>query len=263
MIRKLELSTAIIPHNNKGYHLMPQLALFLHIQKTAGTSVIHIFQKFYENSFISHNSYSMYKPQELFQTGFISGHFGYDYAKKFLENRYCFTFLRDPIDRVLSFYYFCLRSNPDEFEVYKLAQQNTIENFLEMGLDHPQVRPFIWNHQTWQIACGWGNSSNRNIFSCDENHIVRQAISHLPEFNHIGFRETFNKDISIILKGIGIKHVTRIPTVNASQNRPKVEDLPSTIIKRLEHITELDQKLYDFAWSDRKSTDFNKMRKPV
>ena len=245
---------------SKGQIFMPTLSLFPHIQKTAGTSVVNTVQKYYGNNVISHLDYHLHKPSEFCHTGFVSGHFGYDYAQQLMKSRYCFTFLRDPVERVLSFYYFCLRSNPEEYAVYKLAQEQNIDDFLDLGLDHPQVKPFIWNHQTWQLACGWGNTAKKSIYSCDEKDMINLAISHLSEFDHVGFCETLDEDMAIILNEIGIKCVTQIAKVNVSHNRPRIEDLPSSTTDRLGRITELDQILYNHAWTIRRTACMRKKK---
>lgn len=233
----------------KGQAFMPKPSLFLHIQKTAGTSVVNTVQQYYGNSVICHLDYHPHKPTEFCQTGFVSGHFGYDYAHKLMKSRYCFTFLRDPAERVLSFYYFCLRSNPKDYTVYKMAQEQNIDDFLDAGLDHPQIKPVIWNHQVWQLASGWGNAARKSIFSYDEKDLINSAISHLAQFDHVGFRETFDEDMNIILNEIGIKNVSQIAKANVGHNRPRIEDLPSSTRDRLRRITELDQILYDHAWN--------------
>jgi hypothetical protein len=237
---------------------IPKLSLFLHIQKTAGTSVVNTVQEYYGDNLISHRNYSPHKPDEFRHTGFVSGHFGYGYAQHLMKSRYCFTFLRDPAERVLSFYYFCLRSNPEDFAVYKLAQEQNIDDFLDLGLDHPQVKPFIWNHQTWQLACGWGNTAKKSIYSCDEKDMINLAISHLSEFDHVGFCETFDEDMAIILNEIGIKCVTQIAKLNVSHNRPRKEDLPSSTTDRLRRVTELDQILYNHARAIRRTACMRK-----
>ena len=231
---------------------MPIPALFLHIQKTAGTSVVHTVRKYYKNDVVSHLDFHLHEPAAFNGTGFISGHFGYDYAQPLMHSRYCFTFLRDPSERVLSFYYFCLRSDPEEYAVYKLAQTNSLDDFLEMGLAHPQVRAFIWNHQTWQLACGWGNCAKKSIAAYDEKEMIRLAKTHLSEFDHVGFKETFDTDMATILNRLQIKKRTGpVARTNVSPRRPPVEDLAPSTRDRLQQITMLDQSLYDHAWGMR------------
>jgi hypothetical protein len=223
-------------------------ALFLHIQKTAGTSVVRVACNVYEN-FISHYDHHGYKPEAFRYAAFVSGHFGYDYAQPLMKSRYSFTFLRDPAERVLSFYYHCLRSDPDEYTIYRLAQEKTIDDFLDMALDHQQVRSHIWNHQTWQLACGWDNIARTSILQYDDDQMISEARAHLAEFDYIGFTETFDRDMSVILDNLGISFSAEAPRINAGGSKPLPEDLPSSTRDRLRRITEMDQALFDYARS--------------
>jgi len=47
-----------------------------------------------------------FTPESLSDVPVISGHFGYGYANKLMKDRISFTFLRDPVERVLSLFYF-------------------------------------------------------------------------------------------------------------------------------------------------------------
>ncbi|MCH7920168.1 MAG: sulfotransferase family 2 domain-containing protein, partial [Planctomycetes bacterium] len=96
--------------------------LFLHIQKTAGSSIVELARDHYDKSVISHGDFGGHKPEDFQDVAFVSGHFGYEFARPLMSDRYSFTFLRDPVDRVLSFYYFCRRMDSNEFEIYSLAQ---------------------------------------------------------------------------------------------------------------------------------------------
>ncbi len=226
-------------------------ALFLHIQKTAGTSVVKMCREYYGETLVSHIDYRGRKPESFEETGFVSGHFGYGFARPLMGSRYSFTFLRDPVERVLSFYYFCCRSDPDAYEIYRLTQENTINDFLDMGLDNPRVKTHIWNHQTWQLACGWGNPSQKSILDYDGEAMLGEARTHLAEFDYVGFTESFDQDIHVILNSLGISRSAKALKTNAGGPRPRKTDLSSSIRERLARLTELDQTLYDSALAGR------------
>ena len=226
-------------------------ALFLHIQKTAGTSVVQTFREFYGEDIISHLDYYGHKPEEFRNKRFVSGHFGYSYAQHFMKSRYSFTFLRDPAERVLSFYYFCRRSNPDEFPVYKIAQEQTLNGFLDMAIDHLLVKSCIWNHQTWQLSCGWGNALKKSVVIYDEEQMINEAKAHLCEFDHVGFTETFDEDMGIILNDLGIGSSCEMKKENVGHQRLRTNELSSSTKNRMRRITEMDQALFDYAKSSR------------
>ena len=226
--------------------------MFLHIQKTAGTSVVETARNFYKGSVISHGDHQGQSPKAFKKTGFVSGHFGYDYARRLMKSRYSFTFLRDPVERVLSFYYYCRRSDPDEYPVYRLAQEQPLDAFLDMALDHQPVKSYIWNYQAWQLSCGWDNLARHSILTYDPSKMIDEARAHLSKFDYVGFTETFDRDMGVIFKRLGISGAGPLLKTNVSGPRPRVTDLPSSTRNRLRQITELDQILYDYALARRK-----------
>jgi len=240
-------------------------ALFLHIQKTAGSSIVDLVKPVYgPDEIISHGDYLKAIPKQpikviedgagTFQDlGFVSGHFGFDFAKQFMNKRYSFTFLRDPIERILSYYYFCKTRNPKEYDIYALAQELTLDEFLMLGLERPAVKACIWNNQAWQLAHGYGNRNGRNILRFTSSEILELAIAHLDEFSYIGFSETFEEDRDHILKQLEIVPPKRKVVSNANPNRATAKDLPPLTLKLLDELTCLDRELYAEAWSKKSS----------
>jgi hypothetical protein len=252
---------------------MPNSALFLHIQKTAGSSIVDIARQAYgSDQVVSHGDYLNATPtlslgavdkistkgeklpipvsgkEKYEHIPFVSGHFGYDFARKLMQNRYTFTFLRDPIERVLSYYYFCKTRDPNEYEIYALTQQLSLDDFLMLGLERPAVKACIWNNQAWQLANGYGNSNGRNILSFCEEEILALAIQHLDDFSYIGFAETFEEDRDYILKELNIIPPKEKVVSNANPSRPSTKNLPLPTLKLLEDLTHLDRALYNLAW---------------
>ena len=250
-------------------------ALFLHIQKTAGTSIVSFAQATYGPSNVhSHGNYLdgyITRGASLLETfrdcpeyrhffshentirragvvPFVSGHFGFDFASSLMKHRYSFTFLRDPVERILSFYYFCRSRDPSEYKIYQLTQEVSLNNFLKMGMKDPEVKNYIWNNQTWQLAYGYGNSTARCITKCSPDDILHRAVKHLDQFSDIGFAETFESDSSRILEAIGIKPPHAKIVSNQTVGRPTKDDLSRATLAHLEQLTQLDQALYDEAW---------------
>jgi hypothetical protein len=247
----------------------PLSAVFVHVQKTAGSTIVQLARSAYGNdNIISHGDYlkgvnhfplkgRFWVDRDVIdrfhRVPFVSGHFGYDFAQQFMRDRYSFTFLRDPFERILSFYYFCQGRDPNEFDIFRRCQQTALNEFLEMGLSDPEVRFFIWNNQVWQLACGFGNLDDRALSSFGEGELLGLASDHLKEFSYVGFAETFERDRDRIMKDLGIPVPRDKIVTNATPGRPVCADLPSSTKDLLAELTRLDQVLYQKAWSRRKS----------
>ena len=226
-------------------------ALFLHIQKTAGSSIVEYARQYY-SSVISHGDFMYCKPEEFNDIQFISGHFGYEFAKYYIPRRYSFVFLRDPVERVLSFYYYCRSGNLNDFKAYRAARENNLEQFLALGFTDYSIGHGIVNNQAWQLACDYGL---RNIRKYTNSEIQELAINHLDNFSYIGFTETFDEDRDNLMKALGLPIPECDTKTNANYGRPNRKDITSNALEILHEITRADQVLYDEAWSRRRANN--------
>lgn len=225
-------------------------ALFLHIQKTAGTSVQEMAREAYGNErVISHADFLDLGVEGCRNYEFLSGHFGFDFARPHMQGRYCFTFLRDPIERLLSLYEFFRTREPAEHASYAVAHSTDLEGFLceSHGDEHLSM---IWNHVTWQLAHGWGNTlagaPHVNPREADPERLLSDAKANLETFDYVGFVQTFNSDIRRIFSDLGAGHISSRRS-NTGRRKDHRADVSAAARSRLEKITELDRELYAHA----------------
>ncbi|MDR5172939.1 sulfotransferase family 2 domain-containing protein [Methylobacillus flagellatus] len=256
-------------------------ALFLHIQKTAGTTLVNLIRQSYGNeNVISHGDFiinhelfvpretgteldvTVRQPDVYAQVPFVSGHFGFNYAKHLIPGRFAFTFLRNPVERVLSFYYFCRSRNPAQYKIYDLAQRFSLTEFLALGLHNPEVKAFIWNNQTWQLASGIGDLHWRETLGSPPIDMLNAALEHLDAFSYVGFAESYEYDRDRILEALGVSVPHQRIVSNATPGRPIFEELPKQTRDLLFQLTELDRHLYETAWA-RKNASVAHCRKLI
>lgn len=240
--------------DHRGEIKKPIPALFLHIQKTAGTSLVEYVRPYYRASITSHGDCWGHPPGDFRNTLFISGHIGYDYAKHLMDSRYSFTFLRDPIERILSMYYFCRNRKATEFDIYRAANLMDLNSFLRAGFENPLIKKNIWNSQVWQLAHGYAHLDNRTIDSFRPEELLDLAVRHLDKFSYVGFTETFENDRNVILKALDLPCPTEKVIVNVTHNRPTSEDLSDDEKSTLLELTKLDRKLYEIAFLRKDAT---------
>jgi len=222
-------------------------AVFLHIQKTAGTSITEAVRPHYQNDIVSHGDYLQHDTASLKNIRFVSGHFGFAYARQFMDRRYSFTFLRDPVERILSLYYFSRTRDPAEFPIYRVAHEMDLVAYLRAGLDREDVNAYLWNQQAWQLACGWHDPQQRPVSSFTEEQILERAKAHLLEFNYVGFVESIAVDGRVILAKLHVPDPASPAPANLTPHRPRRSDLPAATIRLAEELTRLDAALYEHA----------------
>jgi hypothetical protein len=233
----------------------PKPALFLHIQKTAGTSIVQLAAKYYGNTNVaSHGDYVGKNPQDFIGVGFVSGHFGYNFAEQLMPGRYSFVFLRNPVERILSFYYFCRTRNPSELPIYRLAHKLTLEDFLAASTENELIKRRVWNSQVWRLASGPGPGSSR-VDDMPMNDMLNRAMENIENFSYVGFTETFETDFQVIMRELNFPPNCLPLRENVTHGRATAADHPSSTIRMIENLTQLDCRLYDVFWQKRTSTN--------
>lgn len=168
-----------------------------------------------------------------------------------MKERFTFTFLRNPIERVLSLYYFCRNQDSNQFPIYKLAHELDLNDFLRSGVNgtNDRIKAHIWNNQVWQLAYGYGIGGAMSEIvhmNMNEDKMLTLAIEHSTIFSFIGFTETFNADCKMILSSLGIPVINEVPRANVTKNRSPSKDLSLESKRLLQELTWLDQKLYNY-----------------
>lgn len=226
--------------------------LFLHTQKNAGTSVQVMARWAYGNeNVVSHADHQRIGLEGCRGKLFVSGHFGIEFAKPLMPGRYCFTFLRDPDERLLSLYSY-YRSRPRaESPLNEAAHEMSIDDFLRLGLTGDEMfKDQLWNHQVWQL--GYGRDAHlagkQALLTTDiaPQELLSLAKKFLDWFDYVGFIETFDTDITSIFSEIGAANEP-VRKVNTNDNRLRKNDVSKRTLEIMRELSTLDQELYTYA----------------
>lgn len=192
-----------------------ETVVFLHIQKTAGTSMQNMLVDTYgkQTLYREHaDTLYQYSPAELSAYSAFAGHFNYD-SLAYIPRRQLstFTFVREPKKRLISLYYFWRSHEPSHASYHigmKYANELTFESFLE--IDEIKFSPDMWNHMTWAIMGQrqWKAWQTMLSKSSDEAGLAdnilksaRPAIrGRLREFIFVGLQEDFDRAVRILFQ---------------------------------------------------------------
>lgn len=220
--------------------------VFLHIPKAAGTTLHTILEKHYPRS--SHYSIFEEPSRQLQELGarpqkdrerirLLKGHFAYGAHQHLVGPSTYVTLLRNPVDRVISHYYYVKRTSR-----HYLYQKVTAENMdlaayitsrLTEELDNGQVR----------LLCGvdrdipWG--------ACGREHL-EQAKRHITEhFAVAGVLERFDESLALMGHKLDWQWTPHYENQNITKEKNELID--SATLDVIRKANELDLELYEWV----------------
>ena len=254
--------------------------VFLHIQKTAGTSIQnHLNDCFGHKEFYREHSDSLhiFSPAELSAYDVFAGHFNYD-SLRFIPRRKLsiFTFLREPRQRLYSLYHFLRAHEPGHPSFvsethctsqngFQLANQLMIEEFFE----NPQIRKEsgFWNHMCWAVMgqrqwLEWmsllsGEKDEITVADILDSTIRPAIIQRLREFMFIGLQEDFDRSVQALFRlmekqppaEVRADHSLEKLMLTEPHFKKKIEKQPVTprVDAALDGLIQLDNIVYEEA----------------
>ena len=226
-----------------------KVIIFLHIPKTAGT---RIRQLIIDNVGID-KFLHIEMPQSLWFTAdseianydAVAAHMGHGLLNRINRQYYAFTFLRDPVERVISLYYYW-RNQPVELlnPCVQLAKDFSLEDMLLQ--DHPLISASIENAQTWFLFHDGDITVRHQNSNITPEVLLEKAKSNLCKLDFVGIQENFAMSVAYLEKALGWKP-QQDKKVNTTPNKPKSSELSPKTIEIIKEKVGLDIKLYKFG----------------
>lgn len=203
--------------------------LFLHVPKTAGSTLSAVFKRNEKPSKFLH-TWAQPKYNDMArvaQKDTVFGHFRY--GLHFYFSRPCtyMTVLREPIDRVVSHYYYHRQHKKDPGHAF--AMNHTFEEWIRLS-------PAGNNDQTRSV------SGIRSEFNITEK-TLDMATQHLRRMAIVGLTENYHETL-MLLKYIAGFTIVKYRPVNKGVKRPKVDDVPEATIELIKKHNWADIELY-------------------
>lgn len=219
--------------------------VFIHIQKTAGTSIVAALKHQAHRALPSHGDFTAAKT--LYRRGerFFLGHFGFERTLEIPAPKFVFTFLRDPVERIISLYHYWREDTKNKHPIFQAAKQLDFEALLRC--DAPLVRSHVDNVQTWTLAGNWVPGWRRARSDLSGEQLLKIARQNLATLDFIGLQEGFRLDAELLFEMLGFDTPVGNVWSNKTADRPRREDLPASTLRLLEPLVELDEELYRHA----------------
>lgn len=226
--------------------------LFLHIQKTGGTSVfVHLKNALRPRTMLRHAQFAEVPAAQLSEYEFIAGHFGFDHIRDIMDSSYSFTFLRDPVQRVLSLYSYCHAASVDgertaHFPIFESARCMSVDEFVRCEDPASGIPVSIDNTQTWQLARHYDERARARSPLSDQA-LLELALANLAQFSHVGFQEALLCHLRCILLDLGFSAPRGTCTLNKSESPLRADALRPQTLDSLRDRLRLDLALYEHA----------------
>lgn len=109
------------------------------------------------------------------------------------KNYFSFAFVRNPWDRILSFYFF----KRNIARIYKIGKNTSFKNFLELPIlnQYSYIKEFSRNSFVGRFE----NLQNDFDIVCDKIGIPRQQLPHNNKTNHKHYTEYYNTETRAIV----------------------------------------------------------------
>ena len=215
-----------------------RVLIFSHIPKTAGTTLRTIISQQYPGRVIytfrdETESIALFRelPEDnRAKIRVLQGHkpFGiHEYLQVPVDY---ITMLREPVDRVISFYYWILRWPSND--LYEKVRSMSLGDFADSRL------PQVVNQQT-EFVSGLSNNSTAEAL----NVAKRNLALHYTAF---GIAENFDESLLLFKRLLGWENIY-YASQHVAKNRPAKREIPRAAIKLIEKHNFFDMELYEFA----------------
>ncbi len=233
----------------------PRKVVFLHVMKTGGMTFRRILASIYGDSFHVVENPEIEAVQEAlakydcveFHTSYYQGDYAHMHSKVVAEKRWdvlagtdAFVMLRDPVDQVISQFYYMQRQRAliePAYQVNGIPFPETIEQYLQ--------NPVHLNNQLAFLVGKYrlkpGNDVTREDLELVKEMMVRLNI-------HPGLTERFAESLHIFETITG-RQVPDGQILNQNQNaeRLPLQAIPAATKDLIRSMSALDDELYTFA----------------
>ena len=221
---------------------------FIHIPKTAGTTMSAILESRFDHPKICPTPYwrdlRVMRKRDMKAYQLFRGHFPYDVADLVPGKPVCITMLRDPIERVISAYEFmktCIIVYPAAQKVQEKARALSLKDYVR----DPDVNGVI-NAQTRMIA---GRDCQSKKIDQRDPIALEIAKENLQTFAFVGITEQFWDSMGLLSYQFGWTPPKEIQRLMVGKKKLRRENLPQDVIDVITEYNQLDLEFYQYCQS--------------
>ncbi len=239
------------------------LIFFLHIPKAAGSTLSQILRRQYGAPRVLDSYPATFRQKIHNKTGLESARWRYDYFAALPEaikhNAAVFmghegfgfhqalerpstsiTILRDPVERVLSHYYYVRRNRENHLHKTVADRQMSLAEFVTSGVsrevDNGQTK-FLAGLETPYLVAGEYGDEILEAAKQNANH----------HFTVVGLTERFDESLILLKRTLGWQQWPFYVSANVTRKRPQRQQVDPKTTQLIREANQLDIALYQFA----------------
>jgi Galactose-3-O-sulfotransferase len=246
---------------------MPRQLYFLHIPKTAGTTLnFAVFPQLFDAEdtcpAYAYPQLMRIPPPDLARYRLFRGHFYYYLHRLLPEMPLYMTFLRDPVDRALSLYEYVLRS-PQHYQHKAVASlTGGIHDFVQSPeLLAPDFQVTALSFDV-DVRAKLADAQARQQEPIDEQRVLtaemirrppsradlETACRRIEDFAFIGITEHFDQSVRLLSRQFGWAPLRSYESLNVAPGpRVRRAQLAPDVLEEISRTHQLDTELYAFA----------------
>jgi hypothetical protein len=218
-VTRLDYRLRDIRHRLRHGRPLPPV-VFIHTLKTAGSSINFYFKNYIGSARsgrvvlfdeVDYGRADIATLTRAARARYVSGHLSWAAFEAFHQpGAYAFTFMRDPVERLFSLYYY-FKSFPhrDAERIRELARR-PIEEFF--AIDDPAIRFYTENFVVRQFA----GATAEMFVGRELEAAVERARAHLETLDRIGFVHSLDHDFRDIARACGLPAPQTVPKHNVT-----------------------------------------------
>lgn len=189
-----------------------QITIFLHIGKTAGTTLSAVLRQRYRGDrLFSLDSHGLASPfdqlarldrSQVGRLRFVRGHLLYGIHLALPQPAHYITLLRDPCQRLVSTYHHILQRPGHRLHRTLIARQMTFTDFVTSGL--------TLESDNWQLRCISGDVETR-FGQCGSEMLQRAKANIERNFALVGVSEMFDETLVLLGRMYGWRALCYVP----------------------------------------------------